>query len=487
MKQSLHIGLNQHLTLTPQLQQAIRLLQLSSMELQQEIQQALEKNPLLELAEDDKEDTTDATADSESETIEEAAASVDIEESAEFTYDATWQDSFIPPTSSAARHTEDEFAALENMRAEPVDLHSHLAWQANLATFSQTDQAIAAALIDAINENGFLSCSLEEILLSMGEDEKTRTDEIELDDIEAVLHQIQNFDPIGVGARNLQECLLLQLKQLPSDTPHLAAAKLIVSKHFDLLGSKNCKLLQRRTHLSDEALKQAMNLIQSLNPRPGNGLSAHESNYITPDLRLVKQGEQWVVKLNEESIPKLRINPNYASLSRTATGSDAQQYIRSHLQEAKWFMKSIKSRNQTLLRVATAIFDQQRDFLELGEAGMKPLILSDIAQKLELHESTVSRITTHKYIETPRGIFELKYFFSSHVNTQDGGECSATAIRAKIKALVANESPAKPLSDSQIAQILVNSGINVARRTVAKYRESLKIPSSNDRRTIFLE
>ena len=367
------------------------------------------------------------------------------------------------------------------MRAVQVNsLQEHLHQQINLINLSDIDRVIGITLIDEIDNDGYLTDSLENIHQGLVE----TFPELELDEVEAVLHLIQHLDPIGTGAKDLSECLSVQLQHLPKETPFLEPAINIVKNYIDALGSRNTKLIQRRMDLSESELQIVIELIQSLNPRPGSQISSNSTEYVVPDVSVMKRGTTWRVELNTETAPKLRINNTYADLIKRADNSTDNNYMRSQLQEARWFIKSLHSRNETLLRVATSIVDHQRKFLDYGPEAMKPLVLRDVAEELELHESTVSRVTTNKYMHTPRGIFEFKYFFSSHVGTADGGVCSATAIRAMIKKLIEEENNAKPLSDSKLAKLLDDKGINVARRTVAKYREALSIPPSNERKQL---
>ena len=490
--------------MTPQLQQAIRLLQLSTLELQTEVQQALESNPLLELAEEgegeagaDVVDFPSGEAKTESlggdddmaaaggaggESVmsasdDEAATgsmSGDIPE--ELPVDTNWEDVY-DSGGLGATGAEADTRVFESQDSPVESLRDHLAWQLDLTPFSDTDRAIAAAIIDAIDDDGYLSVPLEEIHNGQGEG-------VELDEVAAVLHRIQNFDPPGVAARDLRECLMIQLQQLPVETPMLAEAKRLVDEHLPLLGSRDYAQLTRRLKLDEKALQAVIDLIQTLNPRPGSSVAAGQAEYIVPDVIVRKRNGAWRVELNEESVPRLRINRQYAGLIRRADSSSDNTYLKGQLQEARWFLKSLQSRHETLLKVASCIVERQRGFLEHGEEAMKALVLHDVAEVVGMHESTISRVTTKKYMWTPRGIFELKYFFSSHVSTAAGGECSSTAIRALIKKLVAAENRRKPLSDSKIAAILCEQGINVARRTVAKYREALAIPPSNERKQL---
>ncbi len=482
LKPSIQLRIGQQLTMTPQLQQAIRLLQLSTLELQAEIQQTFETNPMLEKldgnnepeAESTPNDTLDNPQHEEEKMLTDSPPTDE-----EMPVDTSWEDvydSFSPYPASPDDTNRDVF---ENQSGAQESLKEHLLWQMHLTNMSETDQAIAMAIIDAIDEDGYLAEPIEAIHTNLAKE----TD-IELEEVEAVLHLLQRFDPVGSGARDLAECLSVQLKQLPQNTPSLEAAKIIVKEGLDLLAARNFRQLLRLTKLSELELQEAINLIQTLNPRPGAQISNRITEYITPDVTVFKSEGVWRVELNPEIAPKIRINPFYAGMVKRADRSEDNNYLRNQLQEARWFIKSLQSRNETLLKVATAIVSHQRAFLEYGEEAMKPLVLKDIAEELNMHESTISRVTTQKYMHTPRGIFEFKYFFSSHVGTVDGGVCSATAIRAMIKKLIAEESHAKPLSDSKIASILVSKGINVARRTVAKYREAMNIPPSNERKRL---
>jgi RNA polymerase sigma-54 factor len=351
-------------------------------------------------------------------------------------------------------------------------------WQVELTPFTETDRAIATSIVDAVDDTGYLTASLDEILDSIGNDELT------MDEVEAVLKRVQRFDPVGVCARDLRDCLLVQLSQFPPDALCLKEARLIVSEHLDLLANHDFRSLMRVTRLKEDVLKNAMQVIQSLDPRPGQSINTTEPEYVIPDVLVRKASNRWTVELNSDSVPRLKINQHYASLGGSTRNDSDSQFIRSNLQEAKWLIKSLESRNDTLLKVTRCIVDQQQAFFEQGEEFMRPMVLADIASAVDMHESTISRVTTQKYLHSPRGIFELKYFFSSHVNTDSGGEASSTAIRALVKKLISAENPAKPLSDSKLTTLLSNQGIMVARRTVAKYRESLSIPPSNQRKQL---
>ena len=344
---------------------------------------------------------------------------------------------------------------------------------------SDTDRDIATMLIDGIDDDGYLHTTVEDVLESMDPEQ-----DVEEDEVMAVLHRLQQFDPAGVFCRDLRECLLLQLHQLPDDTPWLLQARLVISDHISLLGNRDFQSLMRKAKLKEDELKAVLRLIKELNPKPGSGISSEESEYVIPDVIVRQLHDEWRVELNPDIAPKLRVNADYAALIRRSDNSADNSFLKDNLQEARWFIKSLQSRNETLLKVATKIVEFQIDFFDQGDEGMKPLVLHDIAEAVGMHESTISRVTTQKFMHTPRGIFELKYFFSSHVSTDSGGECSSTAIRAMIKKLIADENTRKPLSDNKIATMLGEKGIQVARRTVAKYREAMMIPPSNERKQL---
>lgn len=476
MKQGLQLRLSQQLAMTPQLQQAIRLLQLSTLELQQELQQALESNPLLEQIDTHEEIDTRETQDSE--TLDTADALEQKEMPEELPLDASWDTIYTAgtPSGTSGDYIDDELPVYQGETTQT--LQDYLMWQVELTPFSDTDRAIATSIVDAVDETGYLTVPLEYILESIGDEE------IDIDEVEAVLKRIQRFDPVGVAAKDLRDCLLIQLSQFDKTTPWLEEARLIISDHLDLLANHDFRTLMRVTRLKEDVLKEAVNLIQSLDPRPGQSIQTGEPEYVIPDVLVRKHNGHWTVELNSDSIPRLQINQHYASMCNNARNDGDSQFIRSNLQDAKWLIKSLESRNDTLLRVSRCIVEQQQAFFEQGEEYMKPMVLADIAQAVEMHESTISRVTTQKYLHSPRGIFELKYFFSSHVNTEGGGEASSTAIRALVKKLIAAENPAKPLSDSKLTSLLSEQGIMVARRTVAKYRESLSIPPSNQRKQL---
>ena len=481
--------------MTPQLQQAIKLLQLSTLDLKQEIQEALESNLMLETEEEgahreqsdsdssgnDSSDSAQAADNAGNDINNEREVQIEAESMPdELPVDNTWDDLYdsLPTASPGSAVGGDDASDYLAQQSAGESLHDYLSWQMQLSRFSPIDQEIAEAIIDGINDDGYLGTSLEDIV-AMIDDE-----EVELEEVEAVLHRIQAFDPPGVAARDPRESLLIQARQLSNEYDHREQAIDLLENHFDLLTGHDEAALRRKLKVSSEELHDIVTLIRSLNPRPGTAIPGAAPSYIEPDVFVFKQNGEWRVDLNPEAAPKLRVNASYAGLIRRADNSSDNVTMKNHLQEARWFIKSLQSRNETLLKVARCILDFQQNFFEFGEEAMKPLVLRDVAEAVEMHESTISRVTTQKYMHTPRGTYEFKYFFSSHVSTASGGEASATAIRALIKKLIAAEKPNKPLSDNKIATILEDQGIKVARRTVAKYRESMAIPPSNERKRL---
>lgn len=494
MKPTLQLRIGQQLSMTPQLQQAIRLLQLSSLDLQQEIQAALDKNPMLETV-DDAESLSNTTENDVTDPSTEQHDSYEKNELNDSYYDnertdpsETQVNDYIDDNTwtsekmngkTKENHHQSTGNEIERLTSHDANLQEHLLWQMQLTPFSLTDCLIATTLIDSINEDGYLTSTVEDIYTTLKEEV-----DIEIEEVEAVLRRIQQFDPVGVGARNLSECLRVQLQKLSPDALWRNKAIKLVCNHLDLLAKRDYAALRKNLQLSLEDLRQVIQLIQTQNPRPGREIGGTSSEYITPDVFVRKRFNRWVVELNPECTPYLKINENYANMIRRADSSRDNQFLKNQLQEARWFLKSIENRNETLIKVSECIVEAQHDFFELGDVGMKPLILHQVADKVGMHESTISRITNQKYMHTPRGTFELKYFFSSHVSTASGGECSATAIRAYIKKLIAEENHQKPLSDDKLAKLLAEEGIQVARRTVAKYREAMTIPPSNERKKI---
>jgi len=475
MKHSLQLRLSQHLTLTPQLQQSIRLLQLSTLELNQELERILQENPLLEREDDAREPP-----------VPEAVAHTAEPAPAPETADA---DAPAAEADGAEAGALDD-APLPGFRDEPEDgehqqiaadaptLRAHLLSQISLKKLSARDHQLAALLIDSLDDDGYLTQSLEEIAALLPAEL-----EVDLDELQIALKHLQHLEPAGVGARNLGECLALQLAALPKDTPHLSEALDTVKNHLETLAARDFSRLRKVLRCDDAALRAVQKLITGLNPKPARNFSSEETRYVVSDVIVKKVKGVWLAALNPDAMPRLRINRLYAEILQRNRNAGSQQ-LASQLQEAKWLIKNVQQRFETILRVAQAIVDRQRNFLEHGEVAMRPLVLREIADTLDLHESTVSRVTTQKYMHTPRGIFELKYFFGSHVTTEAGGAASSTAIRALIKQLVAAENARRPLSDGQISEILSQQGIMIARRTVAKYRESLQILPANLRKSL---
>lgn len=497
MKQSLQLKLGQQLTMTPQLQQAIRLLQLSTLDLQHEIQEALDTNPMLDVNEDEHgNEASDANTDSDFDKRNEREPKKDDSSGGEdasaegewsneipneLAVDTSWDDVYqSAPSGSGLSRPDGEDMDYESRRGTSESLQDYLTWQLNLTPMSDLDKEIAEAIIDGVGPGGMLEQTAEEIWQGA----QSRHPELELDEVMAVLHRVQQFDPPGVASQSVAECLLIQLKQLPRDLPSFDVALNLVQNHLALLGARDFKQLMRKLRVKEPELQEAIRIIQSLNPRPGETIGEDTTEYVVPDVFVKKENNRWTVQLNPDIAPKLRINSDYASLVKRADSSNDNTFLRDNLQEARWFIKSLQSRNETLLKVATCIVEKQQGFLDSGPEAMRPMVLHDVAEIVEMHESTISRVTTQKYMHTPQGIFELKYFFSSHVSTESGGECSSTAIRAIIKKLVAAENQRKPLSDSKITGLLEEQGIHVARRTIAKYRESLGIAPSNERKRL---
>ena len=482
MKLSVGLKVANSLSLTPQLQQAIRLLQLSSLELEQEIQIQLDSNPLLEKVEEQnsveslsnlekEQDNSDLTNELNADHLPD-----------DLPVDTDWDDVYTHQSTSLGSA---EFEEREDNRQGHLGLKEHMLEQINLLHFSQIDRLIAYCIIDSLDDKGFLDVEISEITSSVQHllESMDYDEEIEDDEALVVLKHIQRLDPIGIGSRNLAECLMVQLESLPVQTAYRNEA-IVLLKHYELLISNELAKLLKQTGLNTDQLKSAVNLLKTLKAHPGLEFEDKDSDYQIPDVVVMKRNDHWQVQLNPDVMPKLRINSFYANMIRRADQSDENQYLRNQMLEAKNFIKSVDERHKTLLKVASCIVEHQKAFLEIGAEGMKPLVLRDIAEEVELHESTVSRVTTNKYMLTPRGLFELKYFFSSHVGTTSGGEASSTAIRAKIKKMIAEENVRKPLSDNAIANMLKEEGIDVARRTVAKYRESLHIPSSSERKVL---
>jgi RNA polymerase sigma-54 factor len=488
MKQTLQLKLSQHLTLTPQLQQSIRLLQLSTLELNAEVERILQENPLLERAEAEEEagdapaavptlhaDTVERplSSDSRDNGADTAPSRDDVPDVGDFSDygggggDGDW--------GGSAGSDDDEFYP---QQVATSTLRDHLNEQLALLNLPLRDRTIVMALIDALDDDGYLTSPLEEIAELFPAEL-----EIDADELNIALKYVQSFEPAGVGARDCAECLALQLRNLRDDTPYRAEALKVVDGHLPLLANRDFTKLKRLLHTDDAGVRAVRELIRTLNPRPGAAFAKAEANYVIPDVVVRKVRGQWLASLNEAAMPKLRLNRIYADIL-TRNREASNQQLAAQLQEAKWLIRNVQQRFETILRVAQAIVERQRRFFEHGEVAMRPMVLREIADMLSLHESTISRVTTQKYMLTPRGTFELKYFFGSHVATDSGGAASATAIRALIKQLIAGEDPKAPLTDSRIADVLGEQGILVARRTIAKYREALQIPPVNLRKAL---
>lgn len=495
MKPALSLRVGQQVTMTPQLQQAIRLMQLSSVELAQEVREAIETNPMLDYPDElDSDRAEDGEQGEEADDYREREADggwegdhlsdpdgaegtaeevsfADPDIPGELPVDTSWDEIYpaAPLAGTVSAERDREFAG------DGESLTDYLLWQLNLAPVSTRDRVICTALVHAIDADGMLTAEVGDFASDLS---------VEVDEVEAMLKLVQQFEPAGVGARDLRECLLLQLAELPADTPHREVARRLLEDCFDALAARDYAALARRSKLPDATLRSALELVRSLHPRPGSAVGDFAGEYVEPDVFVRRDGNRWVVELNPDALPRVRINDDYACLVRRGDNSPDNTFLRDHLREARWFLKSLRNRGDTLLAVASKIVEFQRAFLERGEEAMVPLGLAEIADAVGMHESTISRVTTRKYIHTPRGIFELKYFFSSHVGTLTGGEVSSTAIRALIRRLVAAEDPGKPLSDSRIAKLLSERNIAVARRTVAKYRDSMSMPPSSQRKRL---
>ncbi len=444
MKPTLQLKSTQQLAMTPQLQQAIRLLQLSSVELLNEVQQQLDNNPLLEQDESPTELANESL------------------------------------TAAVSRGAPPADDSLSVQQETPETLADHLLWQLELSELSPSQQLIGYCLIEALDERGYLDCALDDILSAYDNLAPENATGITPSDVMAVLTTLQSFEPTGVAARNLPECLRIQLYALADTTPARDAALALLDKLGDACDLGALAKLDQECPETQAVLA----LLRQLDPAPGESFGDTDDDYILPDVSISKHNGKWRVQVNPQLQPKLSINQMYAQLAKDSADSDTKQYLRTHLQEARWFIRSLQSRGETLRLVAESIVVLQQDFFDYGEEAMRPLVLADVANRIGMHESTISRVTTRKYMHTPRGLFELKYFFSSHVGTKDGGECSSTAIRAIIKKFINQEPPQKPLSDNRLAQLLNDQGVNVARRTVAKYREAMNIPSSSKRKRL---
>lgn len=471
MKAALQLRHSQQLTLTPQLQQAIKLLQLSTLEINQETSRLLDENPFLEREEDDStQPYAHGDAPASSSTTEKKTSEENDSQSPE----PDWSE----PTFTASGISDDEDDGYSEVPADRPNLREHLNWQTNMSQMDDHDKKLIGLLIDALDDNGYLSQPLEEIVEMLPQEL-----EVTLDDLETALVQLQHLDEPGIGARNLSECLALQLHALPEEAPGRDLALNIATNHLSLLANRDFNKLKKALHCDDAGLRCAQDLILHLQPKPGTAFEQRAADYVVPDVLVTRHGGIWKARLNPEAMPRLRVNQIYANIMQRRDEQSSQQ-MAGQLQEARWFIKNLQQRFDTILRVSQAIVERQRQFFEHGDIGMRPLVLREIAEQLELHESTISRVTTQKFMLTPRGIFELKYFFGSGIATEAGGACSSTAIRSIIKQLIAEEDTKNPLADSRISETLAQQGILVARRTVAKYRELLNILPVNLRKSL---
>jgi len=484
MKPALQLRLSQQLTLTPQLQQAIRLLQLSTLDMHQEVARLLEENPMLEAAEESGPGNFSTDASSLPSRSTATAEEPQTTKTEERSGDDSGPDTFgnepadWNTSSGIMRSTDDEDENYPEQAAEQASLRAHLHSQLTTSSIDDKDRKVVGLLIDALDENGYLAQDLDE-LSGLLPDEL----EITLDDLETALVQLQHLDQPGLGARNLGECLALQLRALPEDTPQRDLAVRLVSHHLELVAAHDFSKIKKLLRCTDDELRAAQHLITSLNPKPGTEFGQSVADYVVPDVIVEKHKSRWRARLNAEAMPKLRVNQIYANILQQRSDKNSSQ-LSVQLQEAKWLIKNLEQRFETILRVAQAIVERQVNFFEHGEIGMRPLVLREIADELELHESTISRSTTQKFMLTPRGIYEFKHFFGSGLATDSGGTCSSTAIRELIKQLVSAEDTHKPLTDSRMSEILAQQGIVVARRTIAKYRESMRILPVNLRKSL---
>ncbi|MEA1988373.1 MAG: RNA polymerase factor sigma-54 [Pseudomonadota bacterium] len=490
----LQINMGQQLKLTPQLQQSIKILQYSALEVQQTIETTLETNFMLEMDEgfdqeiDENEELENVEAktdkaDKENNPADETPLDINQSDTIkdDMGVDCDWEDVYSDHTPSSSSQSPEEYASAETYTASEESLHDHLYWQSDIYPWADNESVIASYIIDDINEEGYLSSSLEDITLSVSQNEPDVI--VSVAEVEAVLLVIQQFEPTGVGARTVQESLLLQLATHPK-TPYVVTAIQLINENFDWLSFHDSKRIKKLYGLDDDQLGHLIKLIQTLNPRPGRDYSSTQSEVIVPDLRLRRVKTGWLVELNANAFPRLSINSAYIELASGLKNDEQSKQIKEQLIEAKGLIKSIHSRGETLLRVGKFIVQKQEQFFEEGEHAMQPLVLREVADYLELHESTISRATNQKYIQTPRGTFELKYFFSTGVSQYGSADQSAIAIKAHIKELIDAEDPKKPLSDSKLMNLLEEKEIVVARRTIAKYREALKIPSSSERKKL---
>lgn len=471
LKPALQLKLGQQLTMTPQLQQAIRLLQLPVLELQAQVQQALESNVMLEAEEDEQIDLASLEQPTPQGEDDDGAPEP-AEDEVVVEMEDPWAESSTP--SGDGRGPDDDDRPLEFTDDRSRDLHQHLLWQLETSPLDPRQVWIGEALIDALNDDGYLTETTADLARNLSVDLP-----VSEEDVAQVLACIQGFDPTGVGARTVSECLGLQLALLDPETPGRDLAMQIAAGHLHHVANHDLAAMRRELNVGEDELHCALALVRGCNPRPGSAFEAAQPEYIVPDVFVKRTGQGWSVEINPASVPRLKVNQGYAGLVARSADYAA---LRAQLQEARWLIRSLEIRNETLLKVARTIVQRQAAFLERGEEAMQPMILRDVAEAVAMHESTISRVTTGKYMHTPRGIYEFRYFFSSHVAGADGEDISSIAIRARLRKLIAEEDPAKPLSDAQLAAVLSGEGIRVARRTVAKYREAMGLASSSERR-----
>lgn len=474
MKQSL--ALKQTLKMTPQLQQAIKLLQLSRMELETEIRKEMNENPILE---ENMDESTKESNDQEFKNSDESQAESQVDAGGDNKEDFEWDSFFENQNRNRERMVSrnEEITSYENVIASTQTLHDHLRWQASLYGFNEEELVMCMLLIDYINDDGYLEKPIAEIAAE---------EELNAQDLEDVLKFIHEFDPFGVGARDLQECLLIQAKHIQEDTNDFVK---LIKNHMRDLERKNFQNIAKEMNISLDEVIDICKIINSMDPKPGRHFAANDTHYVTPDVYIYKVGEEYIVSLNEDGLPKLRISNFYKNMSKAQANANsndpAHAYIQDKLRSALWLIRSIHQRQRTIYKVTESIVRHQTEFFEKGAEFIKPMILRDIANDIGMHESTVSRVTTNKYVHTPQGIYELKYFFNSGISTDDGDSLASESVKMKIKDMVSNEDPKKPLSDQKIVDLLKKDGIIIARRTVAKYRDMLRILPSGRRKKVF--
>lgn len=468
------LKLSQQLRMTPQLQQAIKLLQLSRLELEGAIRKELEENPVLEEVQDTTEDETRKEASqAEAPTEQEKMTDADPRAQEEFEWENYVDSAYKPPQGTMGG--TDEIMNYENIISTTQSLHDHLMWQVGLGGFSDEEESLLAVLISYVDDDGYIKTPLAEI---------AQEEELAVDELEEMIPFLHEFDPAGVGARDLKECLLIQAKHIEEDTNDLVH---LIQNHIKDLEKKNFTGIAKAMNLDIEDIVEMCKIIFAMDPKPGRSYAPSDTQFVTPDVYVYKVGDEYMVALNEDGLPRLRISNLYKNILKGNANKEnnAQDYIQDKLRSAVWLIKSIHQRQRTIYKVTESIVKHQTDFFEKGPGFIKPMILRDIAADIGMHESTVSRVTTNKYVHTPRGIFELKYFFNSGISKTDGDSLASESVKLKIKNLVAEEDPKNPLSDQRIVELLKQDGIQIARRTVAKYRDVLKILPSSKRKKLF--